>query len=268
MTATVQGLRLNELRLSKTFRELTTVRAFLANATATLSPLATFAAFVIVAKITGKQLNAASSFTALSLVSLLSNPMNTLIRSIPQLNSAIACFSRIQAFLNSGTRMDHRLPLNSSESLAEPQDPSASVSDISLKNLAPLAPRENNPVLLIQNASFGWTPDESPIVNDITFKLSKGQICFVIGPVGSGKSTLLKGILGETPSSKGFVYNGTDSIAYNDQTPWIQNATIKQNILGLSNFEEQWYNQVVHACALELDISKLPKGHGRPAPTS
>jgi ATP-binding cassette subfamily C (CFTR/MRP) protein 1 len=162
--------------------------------------------------------------------------------------------------------MDHRLPLNGAVNLSAAQDSGASTNDIGLRDLTPSAPREDALVLLIQNTSFGWNPDKSPEVNDITFTLSKGKVCFVIGPVGSGKSTLLKGILGETPSSKGFVYNGTDSIAYNDQTPWIQNATIKQNILGISNFEEQWYNEVVHACSLELDISKLPKGHGRAKP--
>lgn len=264
MTDIVQGLREKELSLSRTFRKLLCGRTFLANATSTLSPLATFAVFVVIAKITGKQLDAASSFTALSLISLLSNPMNTLIRAIPELNSAIACFNRIQAFLNSGTRLDHRLPLNGIEELSTSQQMSAYSSDVVLKDLSPIVrPGEVSPLLIIQNASFGWNPDARPDVSDISLTLLRSKLYFIIGPVGCGKSTLLKGILGETPSSQGFVYNNSQSIAFNDQTPWIQNATIKQNILGISNFEEAWYNQVIRACALELDISKLPKGHGK-----
>lgn len=263
MSDIVQGLRVKELLLSKRFRKLLCARAFLSNFTGTFSPLATFAVFVITAKITGKQLDAAASFTALSLIALLSGPMNTLIRAIPQLNSAIACFSRIQAFLNSGTRMDHRLPLNNVENLAGDQQMSASNSDIELKNLSPpVRLEETSPLLVIQNASFGWNPDARPDVSDVSITLLRRQFAFIIGPVGSGKSTLLKGILGETPSSQGFVYSDSRSIAYNDQTPWIQNATIQQNILGISSFEEPWYSQVIRACALELDISKLPKGHG------
>lgn len=264
MTSIVQGLRVKELLLSKKFRKLLCGRAFLGNFTGTFSPLATFVVFVIIARVSGKQLDASASFTALSLIALLSGPMNTLIRTIPQLNSAIACLSRIQAFLNSGTRMDHRLPLNNVEDLAGDQPTSDSNSDIALKNLSPLArPEDVSPILLIQNASFGWNPDARPDVNDVSITLLRRQFCFVIGPVGSGKSTLLKGILGETPSSQGFVYSDSKSIAYNDQTPWIQNATMQQNILGISSFEEPWYNQVIRACALELDISKLPKGHGK-----
>lgn len=263
ITNTVQGLRVKEILLSRTFRKLLCGRVFLANGTSTFSPLATFAVFVIIAKVTGKQLDAASSFTALSLISLLASPMNTLIRSIPQLNSAIACFSRIQEFLNSGARMDHRLPLNTTRESSLIAETSTSNSDIELKAFASSIPQDPSQLLVVRNASFGWTSEGHPDVRDINLTLLKGNFCFIIGPVGGGKSTLLKGILGETPSTQGFVYSSSGSIAYNDQTPWIQNATIKQNILGVSNFEESWYNKVIHACALEVDISKLPKGHGK-----
>jgi ATP-binding cassette subfamily C (CFTR/MRP) protein 1 len=74
---------------------------------------------------------------------------------------------------------------------------------------------------------------------------------------------LLKGLLGETPSSQGFVYSSFPSTAYVDQTPWIQNGTIQQNILGISTFDEPWYRQVVRACALEHDIALMPKGDGK-----
>jgi hypothetical protein len=54
-------------------------------------------------------------------------------------------------------------------------------------------------------------------------------------------------------------------MAYVDQTPWIQNSTIQQNILRVSTFDEPWYQQVVRACALEHDIALMPKGHGKPS---
>jgi ABC-type transport system involved in cytochrome bd biosynthesis fused ATPase/permease subunit len=126
-----------------------------------------------------------------------------------------------------------------------------------------------SPILITQNASFGWKQEELPFpaglpaVSDVTFTLTSRQFCFIIGPVGSGKSTLLKGILGETPSSQGFVYSNSPATAFVDQTPWIQNGTIQKNILGQSSFEEPWYSQVVSACALEVDIAKLPKGNGK-----
>lgn len=264
MSGIVQGLRMTELRLSRKFRKLLLVRVFLANSTGAIAPLATFVIFVIVANSTGKELNAAASFTALSLISLLTEPMNTLIRSIPELNASMACFSRIQAFLNSGTRMDHRLPLDNGADFTEERESNTSKSNIVLQDLSPvLSPEGTSPIMVMQNASFGWDSGANPDVGDISFTLLRRQFCFIIGPVGSGKSTLLKGLLGETPSSQGFVYSNTRSIAYNDQSPWIQNGTVKQNILGVSSFEEPWYSQVVRVCALEFDISKLPKGHGK-----
>ncbi|MBP7184973.1 MAG: ATP-binding cassette domain-containing protein [Saprospiraceae bacterium] len=42
-----------------------------------------------------------------------------------------------------------------------------------------------------------------PILNDINFKLSKSEFCFLIGKSGSGKSTLLKALIGAHPIQAG-----------------------------------------------------------------
>lgn len=81
----------------------------------------------------------------------------------------------------------------------------------------------------------------------------------IIGPTGCGKSTLIKGLLGETPSSIGFVYSGTDSIAFADQEPWTINSTIKAGVCGESPLDETFYQEVVDACALREDLGYLPK---------
>ena len=181
------------------------------------------------------------------------------------LNASMACFVRIQKFLNSDARQDHRLPLNPSAFKSnEAQAHSETAPGVELKEITPKIARVLSTTVLldVQNASFAWTPGGDPVVRDVTFTLPRHQFCFIIGPVGSGKSTLLKGLLGETPSSQGFVYSNSPSTAYVDQTPWIQNGTVQQNILGISTFDEPWYRQVVRACALEQDISIMPKGHG------
>ena len=58
------------------------------------------------------------------------------------------------------------------------------------------------------------------------------------------------------------MYSDLPTTAFVDQTPWVQNGTIQDNILGISSFEEAWYSQVIHACALEVDIANFPRGHG------
>ena len=80
----------------------------------------------------------------------------------------------------------------------------------------------------------------------------------IVGPIASGKSPLLKALLGETPSSKGFVYVATREIAFCDQSPFLKNGTVQANILGFSDFDGPWYNAVLHACNLEEDIAGFP----------
>ena len=62
-------------------------------------------------------------------------------------------------------------------------------------------------------------------------------------------------------AAKGAVQVG-GTIAYVPQTPWVQNLTLKDNILFGLEYEEAKYNAVIHAAALELDLQILPKGEG------
>ncbi|KAE8452406.1 hypothetical protein EG329_001107 [Mollisiaceae sp. DMI_Dod_QoI] len=266
LTTIIQGLRVTELKLSTLFRKLLCVRVFFGNSTNSISPLATFIVFVIVAKTTGRTLDTASAYTALSLISLLSSPMNTIVMTIPMLNAAMACFDRIESFLKSDARRDHRLPLMES---MEPIDDSsaASLNDgIAMRALPPIARQKEfgSSLITAHNASFAWDRTAAPVVSDLNFTLHRHHMCFIIGPVGSGKSTLLKGLLGETPSSQGFIYSPSPETAFVDQTAWIRNGTVQQNILGISSYDETWYGQVVYSCGLEGDIALLPRGHATP----
>ena len=44
------------------------------------------------------------------------------------------------------------------------------------------------------------------------------------------------------------------------QEAWIQNATVKNNILFGNGFSKTKYKQVLNACALEADLAILPGG--------
>ncbi|KAB8290460.1 hypothetical protein EYC80_010891 [Monilinia laxa] len=255
LTTVVQSLRVKEVYLSQLFRRLLCGRVFLANSTGIMSPLVTFTVFVVSANLTGRTLSTSTAYTALSLIALLAEPMNTLLRTIPEVNAAVACFERIEAFMLSDARKDHRLPL------IVPQESSATGSlgqNIELEDILPMA--SPSAMIIAQNASFAWSQDAPAVVNDFNFSLLCSQSVFIIGPVGCGKSTLLKGLLGETPSSKGFIYTKTAKTAYVEQSPWIQNGSIQENIIGQSIFDSLWYDQVIRACAMEHDISILPNG--------
>jgi ABC-type multidrug transport system fused ATPase/permease subunit len=135
--------------------------------------------------------------------------------------------------------------------------------DIELQNLVPQkGGPTSSPIIDVRNASFSWTPDSSPIIKNASFSTLRNNFVFIIGPVGCGKSTLLKGLMSETPSSRGFVYSGASGCSFVDQTPWIQHTTIRQNIVGPAILDENWYQEVIIACALEHDIAAMPDSHG------
>ena len=103
----------------------------------------------------------------------------------------------------------------------------------------------------VRRGEFGWSELRPPIINGVDLHLRKDALLtIVVGSIGYGKSTLLKGLLGESLVFRGSVHVETAEIAFCDQSPWIANASIQENIVGESIFDATWYNQVVWACAL------------------
>jgi ATP-binding cassette, subfamily C (CFTR/MRP), member 1 len=49
-------------------------------------------------------------------------------------------------------------------------------------------------------------------------------------------------------------------VSYVPQNPWCQNLTLQENILFGKEMDEERYNQVIHDCALDMDLQILPKG--------
>ena len=49
-------------------------------------------------------------------------------------------------------------------------------------------------------------------------------------------------------------------VAYAGQMPWLQQATIKANILFQSPFDSDRYDRVLECCALKPDLAILPAG--------
>ena len=98
-------------------------------------------------------------------------------------------------------------------------------------------------------------------LKSINMEIQKGSLVAIVGNVGSGKSSLISAILGEMNCINGRVQiNHNSSVAYVTQQAWIQNATLRDNILFGKPFVESRYNSIVDMCALKPDISILPGG--------
>ena len=91
------------------------------------------------------------------------------------------------------------------------------------------------------------------------FQIKHGEFVVVVGEIGAGKSSLLAALVGEMRRTDGILTLG-GKVAFCPQTAWIQNATLKDNILFGEEFDKGRYDRVIHDCALEPDIDMLPGG--------
>uniref|UniRef100_A0AAQ5ZZH2 ATP-binding cassette, sub-family C (CFTR/MRP), member 2 n=1 Tax=Amphiprion ocellaris TaxID=80972 RepID=A0AAQ5ZZH2_AMPOC len=98
-----------------------------------------------------------------------------------------------------------------------------------------------------------------PSFSTVSLDIKPGRLVAVVGAVGSGKSSLMSALLGEMHNTKGFV-NILGSLAFVPQQAWIQNATLKDNILFGSPDEETRFQKVIDSCALTPDLELLPGG--------
>uniref|UniRef100_A0A8C4EG28 Multidrug resistance-associated protein 1 n=1 Tax=Dicentrarchus labrax TaxID=13489 RepID=A0A8C4EG28_DICLA len=93
----------------------------------------------------------------------------------------------------------------------------------------------------------------------LTVHIPEGSLVAVVGHVGSGKSSLLSALLGEMDKLEGTV-TVKGWVAYVPQQAWIQNSTLKENIMFGQERRDSWYQCVVDACALRPDLEILPAG--------
>ncbi|KAH3675902.1 hypothetical protein WICPIJ_009219 [Wickerhamomyces pijperi] len=97
------------------------------------------------------------------------------------------------------------------------------------------------------------------ILKSINLEIIKGEFVVITGPIGSGKSSLLAALsgIGIHKAQGKIAMNGSSLLC---GTPWIQNSTIRDNVLFGQPMDQAKYNQVISACCLDRDIEQLPAG--------
>ncbi|KAK4463066.1 P-loop containing nucleoside triphosphate hydrolase protein [Cladorrhinum samala] len=234
----VQKLRVDELAAGVHYRKIAIGAALLGFMPFLLGPPLTFAS-------AGQTLDTTTIFSSLSWLLLLNNPLTLIFNEIPRLLSGVACLGRIQSFLESETRQDFR------KSLADVRAISGSAPSDSVFTYP----------LSVEDGGFGWKPDAF-VLQNINLQVRQSSLTIVIGSIGSGKSTLCKAMLGEVPFRQGTVLLSTiiPRVGYCDQTPFLSNGTIRDNIVGFSPFIQQRYDEVLAATSLTYDLHTLPQG--------
>ncbi|GMF30484.1 unnamed protein product [Phytophthora lilii] len=125
----------------------------------------------------------------------------------------------------------------------------------------PIAERfiEKGVIVAIEDGEFAWAEDGLSLLRNVKLEVKAGDFLVVQGTVGCGKSSLCAALLGEMEKRKGVVFVG-GSVAYCSQQPWIQNMTVRDNILFGHLLERKKYQNILDACALTSDLQSLPAG--------
>uniref|UniRef100_A0A8C2I1E0 Uncharacterized protein n=1 Tax=Cyprinus carpio TaxID=7962 RepID=A0A8C2I1E0_CYPCA len=223
--AQVQEIREKELKVMRKFAYLSSVSTFIFSCAPAIVSLATFAVFVSVSP--DNILDAEKAFTSISLFNILRFPLAMLPQLISTMVQTTVSKKRLEKFL-SGDDLD---------TMAVTRDDSVAVS--------------------MTDGTYAWERDTEPVLKNISLDIKPGRLVAVVGAVGSGKTSLISALLGELHSLKGRI-NIKGSVAYVPQQAWIQNTTLKDNILFGSNLYEERYLSVVDACALGPDLDLLP----------
>uniref|UniRef100_A0A8V5GWE5 ABC-type glutathione-S-conjugate transporter n=1 Tax=Melopsittacus undulatus TaxID=13146 RepID=A0A8V5GWE5_MELUD len=226
----VLEIRKNELRVLKKSAYLNSLSNFAWISAPFLVALTTFAVYVSVDE--KNILDAEKAFVSLSLFNILKFPLSMLPQVISNIAQTSVSLKRIQQFLSH-----------------DELDPNS----VETKVIAP------GNAISVTNASFSWGKELKPSLKDINLLVPSGALVAVVGHVGCGKSSLVSALLGEMEKLEGEVAV-KGSVAYVPQQAWIQNATLKDNILFGQAPNEQKYQNVLEACALKSDLEVLPGG--------
>ncbi|KAF9878698.1 ABC multidrug transporter [Colletotrichum karsti] len=258
MSNNIQNLRGDEIETSKTFRKLLVATLLYSLTPITLAPIATFAIYVIISVFwKNETLLPAQAFTSIALVSLLTTPVVMFIQLLPQVIQSFGCFDRIQAFCEGP---NDRVPESTTSRYSTTQ-----ISEATANAGADEPGVLKSQVIAFVGESFGWKNDQ-PILHDLNVDIERDSVTVIVGPVGSGKSTFLSAILGDliaissNAKTDAAAKQERESMAFCSQTPWLENGSIRKNILGVSSYEEKWYGSVTSACGLDADFQAVQKG--------
>ncbi|KAM0819840.1 hypothetical protein AB5N19_05656 [Seiridium cardinale] len=258
----IHQLRLAEIASARNFRLMLLAVVTASFIPVTMAPVATFGIFVSQShKEAVPALGSSRIFTTLSLLSLITQPLDLLFAYVPEIIAAIACFSRIQVYLYQKTQFDVGTHFDStsrkSSSYTRTINDSSIGSDSDEINEKALP---SDTAILLRDVALGWNSEADAVLQSLDSRIPSHKLTIITGPIASGKSTLLKGILGETPVLRGTIQLSSQNIAFCDQNPWLANETLRANVLGSDHFDATWYSQVIKACALEEDIARFAEG--------
>lgn len=192
-------------------------------------------------------LDVTKAFTTLSIIALLTGPVENLVQSIPMVGSAKACLDRVEEFL-----------LKTEDSTASAPVSSTQKEDgVEMMYMPSFARSSAAAVIDFKEAAIAYSPGET-VLHNISTTINRNTLNIIYGPVGCGKSTFLKAILGDADVTSGSRMILPSAMSYCAQDSWLPNLTIRDIILMEAESDSKWYDTVVEACSLSPDIRRMP----------
>lgn len=230
MEKVITELRNRELGYIKKAAFMRTFSDMLNSASPFLVALSTFATFVFIDS--KNVLTPEIAFVSLTLFNHLRTPMSTVAELVSQTVQVVVSNRRLKEFLVADEIVEY----------------------ISKRRLDTV-----DKIIDVDSASLTWDLTASPTLTDINVRIRKGSLIAIVGRVGVGKSSFLLSLLGEMERLQGRV-GVHGRVAYVPQQPWMQNETLRQNILFGRHLDEYFYGRVLDACALYPDLAVLANG--------
>ncbi|KAL8326520.1 hypothetical protein RB597_003020 [Gaeumannomyces tritici] len=261
--------RLNGLRT----KEVSSIQILLALRNGILAislSLPVFAAMLsfVTYSLSGNTLRSDIIFSSLALFNGLRMPLNLLPLVIGQITDGWSSLKRIQEFLLAEEQAEDVVHKPDGKNALEMHGAGftwekTSSSDGQVNQAKPARgvksqaqPAESSEKSTGNSSAAGEEPFK---LQNLNFEIGRDELVAVIGTVGSGKSSLLSALAGDMRKTDGEVVLGA-SRAFCPQYAWIQNTTVRDNITFGKDMDEDWYHEVIKACALKPDLEMLPNG--------
>jgi len=257
--------------------------------------LSTIVVFFAYTKIFHHTMSASVIFTTLALMNIMRTASNYFPQEVICFLRTVVALRRISSFLDEGEikRDTTVTKITTGKSKAIAGDAPPVIGFVNASYIWPN--KENNKVAAKTakkeslfkkiTAKFSRTPkvvvepteeadalQERFQLKNISADFPVGQFSVIVGPTGSGKSALLLALLGELELLEGAMFlprldygdyrvSGRGSgIAYAAQTAWLQNSTIRDNILFGKALNQDRYEAVLEGCALNPDLETFEAG--------
>lgn len=138
-------------------------------------------------------------------------------------------------------------------------------------------PRDGMPLLVIDNLTFDRIGFEyrsaKPVLQDVSFSVTRGEAIGIIGPSGAGKSTLIQVLLRlQEPSSGNYLINGRPAntyardewqrrVAYVGQEPQVFHGTVADNIRFFRDIDDSTIEWAARSAHIHDEILTMGAGY-------